>query len=130
MRAAAREGLQSSGATTTTTTTTTGGSRNGRGEARNFAIFFFWVILIFASTSNLVVSASRTSTSHGDELGGGRFMRSLPRKSRFLGKVSFYAPSSTPSHDVHHFVGINGGPDKLYGDDKRKVHTGPNPLHN
>ncbi|PQQ20839.1 hypothetical protein Pyn_25110 [Prunus yedoensis var. nudiflora] len=102
MRAAAREGLQSSGATTTTT----GGSRNGRGEARNFTIFFFWVILIFASTSNLVVSASRTSTSHGDELGGGRFMRSPPRKSRFLGKVSFYAPSSTSSHDVHHLWGL------------------------
>ncbi|ONI31728.1 hypothetical protein PRUPE_1G327000 [Prunus persica] len=124
--AAAREGLQSSGATTTTT----GGSRHGRGEARNFAIFFFWVILIFAPTSNLVVSASRTSISHGDELGGGRFMRSPSRKTRFPGKVSFYAPSSTPSHDVHHFVGINGGPDKLYGDDKRIVHTGPNPLHN
>ncbi|KAM1942070.1 hypothetical protein ACFX15_010589 [Malus domestica] len=108
------------------------GSRNGRREARSIAIFIFCVVLIFAQTSNLMVFASTptTSTSHDNEWTG-RIMRSSPqRKARFLGKVSFYAPSSSPSHHVHRLPAINGDPGKPYGDDKRIVHTGPNPLHN
>ncbi|RXH79190.1 hypothetical protein DVH24_040337 [Malus domestica] len=73
--------------------------------------------MVFASTPT-------TSTSHDNEWTG-RIMRSSPqRKARFLGKVSFYAPSSSPSHHVHRLPAINGDPGKLYGDDKRIVHTG------
>ncbi|KAM0961177.1 hypothetical protein ACFX13_020917 [Malus domestica] len=107
------------------------GSRNGRGEARSIATFVFWLVLIFTQTSTLVVFASTTTTSTiHDDGWTGRIMSSQPRKTRFLGTVSFYAPSNSPSHHVHHLPATNGDPDKLYGEDKRKVHTGPNPLHN
>ncbi|XVF43618.1 hypothetical protein PTKIN_Ptkin02bG0054700 [Pterospermum kingtungense] len=52
--------------------------------------------------------------------------RSLPRKARFFDTAnSFQAPSSSVQ-----VAGNEGDPDTVYGDDKRIVHTGPNPLHN
>ncbi|CAK9157588.1 unnamed protein product [Ilex paraguariensis] len=56
----------------------------------------------------------------------GRSIRLAPaRKSQFFHTVSFPAASPTK------FSGTDDkDSDKLYGDDKRRVHTGPNPLHN
>jgi hypothetical protein len=53
-------------------------------------------------------------------------VKSLPRKARVFETGSVHA---SPNQDQP--VNIDGGdPDAVYEDDKRTIHTGPNPLHN
>ncbi|EXB53963.1 hypothetical protein L484_022931 [Morus notabilis] len=98
-------------------------SRRGKGShggVKVAATFFFWVILIFSHLS----FSSAAKVLHRN---GRLYRQSPPRKARFVDTktASFHAPLS-PANS------INGAsdPDILYGDDKRLVHTGPNPLHN
>uniref|UniRef100_A0A5B7AUJ8 Putative Clavata3/esr-related 16 n=1 Tax=Davidia involucrata TaxID=16924 RepID=A0A5B7AUJ8_DAVIN len=101
------------------TTVSTQGVRTRR-RIRNvrakIAVFFFWVILIF---TQLCLS----SAEHNDI---GRSSRSPARNARFFNTASSHAASSPPQFDGS---GDNDS-DTLYGEDKRLVHTGPNPLHN
>ncbi|XWS34490.1 hypothetical protein CRYUN_Cryun21dG0042700 [Craigia yunnanensis] len=60
-----------------------------------------------------------------EEASSDQSFRSPPRKARFFDTASFHAPSISAQ-----FAGNEGDPDTVYGDDKRIVHTGPNPLHN
>ncbi|PRQ40940.1 hypothetical protein RchiOBHm_Chr4g0441591 [Rosa chinensis] len=92
-------------------------------------ILLLWVVLILAQTTTSVF-VGHNSISGQESATTGRLISSPPRKARFHDKVSFHAPSSTPSREF--FARIHGGDpaDKLYGEDKRIVHTGPNPLHN
>lgn len=78
------------------------------------AVFLLWVILIIFSQLGLYFADHQ----------------SLPRKARFFNTStsasaasSFQAPSSSASDQV-------AGNETVYGEDKRIVHTGPNPLHN
>lgn len=91
-------------------------SRGGRRNAA--AIFFFlWVLLIFAQLGLFYAVHEEP----------GKLVKSLPRKVRFLETQSFHAPQSS---QVQSSVGVEGDPQSVYGDDKRIIHTGPNPLHN
>lgn len=97
-----------------------------RSSATEGLILLLWVILLLAQTTTSVFG----SHNSGHE-STGRLISSPPRKAPFHHRVSFHAPLSTPSREF--FAGIHGGgdpADKLYGEDKRIVHTGPNPLHN
>ncbi|KAK8526250.1 hypothetical protein V6N13_017303 [Hibiscus sabdariffa] len=83
------------------------------------ALFFMCVILICSrlgfhfAVHNEEASTSPSSTFH------------LPRKAQFLDTTAFHAPSR-----LSQFGGDEFDPDTVYEDDKRIVHTGPNPLHN
>lgn len=86
-------------------------------------ILLLWIVLILAQTTTSV-SVAHSSISGHESTTTRRLLISTyspPRKARVHGKVWFHAPSSTPSRDF--FAGV-------YGEDKRLVHTGPNPLHN
>ncbi|KAK9276723.1 hypothetical protein L1049_006259 [Liquidambar formosana] len=90
--------------------------RRKRDAGTSSAVFFLWVILILAQLS--VIFAVR------DESGAS--VESPARKVRFFETVYFHAPSSPAQ-----LVGNGDDPaDTLYGEDKRIIHTGPNPLHN
>ncbi|KAG2701472.1 hypothetical protein I3843_06G042900 [Carya illinoinensis] len=81
------------------------------------AIFLLWVVLIFTQISWHFAAHDVSE----------RFFRSpVPRKEHFSETPLFHAPSSTPVQ----VSATNGEPDTLYEDDKRIIHTGPNPLHN
>ncbi|KAK8529239.1 hypothetical protein V6N13_102175 [Hibiscus sabdariffa] len=85
------------------------------------AVFFMCVILICSRLGfhfavhkeEASTSTSPSSTFH------------LPRKAQFLDTAAFHAPSS-----LSQFGGDEFDPHTVYEDDKRIVHTGPNPLHN
>ncbi|KAG5010840.1 hypothetical protein JHK87_019355 [Glycine soja] len=98
------------------------------------AIFFLWVILVFSLIS-LFFSINnerrtRTRTSH-----------SIPPKRRSFSRTLFHTPSrrttTTTTKKTKLVVSSKNGDDRdphhttnLYGDEKRIIHTGPNPLHN
>ncbi|XP_059446625.1 CLAVATA3/ESR (CLE)-related protein 17 [Corylus avellana] len=99
-----------------------------RSGATAAAIFLLWVFLISTQIALYCAAAAHEDT-------GGRFIRSPPaRKERFSETTApplFHAPSSSTAPAQQLLGGAkNGDPDTLYGDDKRIIHTGPNPLHN
>lgn len=83
-----------------------------------FAVFFF-----------LLLSQLCLSSMEGG--GMGRLRQSGMRKARFSDAASSFHSASSATQVV---VGGNEVQDsdsgKLYEEDKRLVHTGPNPLHN
>ncbi|XVF02856.1 hypothetical protein REPUB_Repub04eG0210600 [Reevesia pubescens] len=96
-------------------------TRRGRySSGARAALFFLWIILIFSQLIlHFALHEEASSTDH-------QSFRSPPRKVRFFDNTaSFHAPSSSSQ-----FAENEGDPDTIYGDDKRIVHTGPNPLHN
>lgn len=107
-------GTRHARAPTPTTTTSTTSS----------AILLLWVILIFTQISFCLAAQEES----------GKFIRSPPRKDRFSQSPLFHAPStSSSSSTIPGQAGaatINGDSDTVYGDEKRIIHTGPNPLHN
>ena len=93
-------------------------TRGGRYSGARAAVFFLWIILIFSQLAlHFAVHEEGSSTDQS--------FRSPPRKARFFDTASLHAPSSSAQ-----FAGHEGDPDTVYGNDKRIVHTGPNPLHN
>ncbi|OAY25247.1 hypothetical protein MANES_17G078600v8 [Manihot esculenta] len=93
----------------------TGRRRNVAG-GRAAIVFLLWVLLILAQLGLFYAVHEET----------GKLVKSLPRKVRLLETQSFDAPPSK----VQSSMDIEGDPDTVYGDDKRIIHTGPNPLHN
>ncbi|XP_030973222.1 CLAVATA3/ESR (CLE)-related protein 16 [Quercus lobata] len=89
-------------------------------------ILLLWVILIFTQISFCLAAHEES----------GKFNRSPPRKDRFSQTPLFHAPSTSSSSSSSTTPGqagaatINGDSDTVYGDEKRIIHTGPNPLHN
>ncbi|KAF8098668.1 hypothetical protein N665_0261s0033 [Sinapis alba] len=71
-------------------------------------LFFFFLVVMFQICLSSSSSASVDSRRH--------FVFSPPRKTLVY--------TTTP------FLGPLNREDDIYGDDKRVVHTGPNPLHN
>ncbi|KAE9597300.1 hypothetical protein Lalb_Chr16g0385091 [Lupinus albus] len=98
------------------------------------AIFFLWVILVFALIS-LFLSIHNESTSR-------KCRRNLtikppspkpfPQREHSFRKTFFHASSSsiTTTQERVMSTDISDQNDPLYGDEKRLIHTGPNPLHN
>ncbi|KAK7828321.1 CLAVATA3/ESR (CLE)-related protein 16 [Quercus suber] len=88
------------------------------------AILLLWVILIFTQISFCLAAHEES----------GKFIRSPPRKDRFSQTPLFHAPSTSSSSSTTPgqagAATINGDSDTVYGDEKRIIHTGPNPLHN
>lgn len=84
--------------------------------AKAAIIFLFWILLILAQLGLLIAFGHEET---------GKLVKSLPRKARFF-ETWFHAP---PSQDQPLDIG-KGDPDTVYEDDKRIIHTGPNPLHN
>jgi len=90
--------------------------RRYAGAARAAIIFLFLILLILAQLGVFLVVHEETDKP----------VKSLPRKARVFETGSLHA---SPNQDQP--VNIDGGdPDALYEDDKRIIHTGPNPLHN
>ncbi|KAG7563211.1 hypothetical protein ISN44_As10g000440 [Arabidopsis suecica] len=80
---------------------------------------FFWGILIFSQFG--VSSSALFAPDH--------YHPSLPRKAGpFHELASFQAPKASMSFTGQRREEENR--DDVYKDDKRLVHTGPNPLHN
>ena len=100
-------------------------------------IFFLWVILVFALIS-LFLSIHNESSSSSNSSSGSRRSSQLirpptppPRRERrSFSRSLFHAPSRTIAATQPKFVATNSDPDTFYEDDKRVIHTGPNPLHN
>ena len=92
-------------------------TKGGRYSGARAAVFFLWIILIFSQLG--------LHFSVHEEASSDQFFRSPQWKARFFDTASLHAPSSSAQ-----FAGHEGDPDTVYGNDKRIVHTGPNPLHN
>ncbi|KAK7400746.1 hypothetical protein VNO78_12043 [Psophocarpus tetragonolobus] len=106
------------------------------------AIFILWVILVFSLISLFFSMDNETKTTTTTTT-----TRSLPPKQRGFSQALFHTPSRSRRSTTHQHhqqktkllvVSTNGGHDDnhdphhttLYGDEKRIIHTGPNPLHN
>ncbi|XP_018468590.1 CLAVATA3/ESR (CLE)-related protein 17 [Raphanus sativus] len=83
----------------------TQGRKLRRWDVKTICFFFFFVIFQISYSS----SASVASRRH-------HFVSSPPRKNLVYATSPFRGPLSRE--------------DNIYGDDKRVVRTGPNPLHN
>ncbi|CAL0313588.1 unnamed protein product [Lupinus luteus] len=101
------------------------------------AILFLWVILVFALISLFLSIHNETTSS--------KSRRNLtikpppPRpfshREHSFRKTLFHASSSssssiTTTQERVMSTDIGDQNDTLYGDEKRLIHTGPNPLHN
>ena len=84
--------------------------------AKAAIIFLFWILLIITQLG-LFIAFGHEET--------GELVKSLPRKARFF-ETQFHA---SPSQDQPSSID-KGDPGAVYEDDKRIIHTGPNPLHN
>ncbi|KAH8500624.1 hypothetical protein H0E87_015815 [Populus deltoides] len=84
--------------------------------AKAAIIFLFWILFILAQLGLLIAFGHEET---------GKLVKSLPRKARFF-ETRFHAP---PSQDQPLDID-KGDPETVYEDDKRIIHTGPNPLHN
>lgn len=110
------------------------------------AVFLLWVVLVFSAElilllavqdkSTRATTASRSVSSEtSGEIGATTSsdrsaaisVKSLPRKAKTFRAVTVHAPSNASRDEFAH---ANGDPDTVYEEDKRIVHTGPNPLHN
>ncbi|GFP83521.1 clavata3/esr (cle)-related protein 16 [Phtheirospermum japonicum] len=75
---------------------------------------------------SLLIASEVCSLSSAEKIGvssGSR--RSTPRKVRIMDTTSYHARPSVINSNKSSFP-----TDKIYEDEKRLVHTGPNPLHN
>lgn len=91
-------------------------TRRRRHPGARTAVFFLWVILIFAQLDLFFAFHDQT----------GRPISSTARKARFFNGATRFHVVSSPAQ----FAGTVGDSNTLYGEDKRLIHTGPNPLHN
>ncbi|GAB4840413.1 hypothetical protein Ancab_021181 [Ancistrocladus abbreviatus] len=90
----------------------------GSGSARlAVLLFFFWVFLVLSNQFSLVLVAAVEEK--------GKWLPSMTRKTRLFDASNSTGAAVTPMGEFEGNVD-----DDLYGDDKRIIHTGPNPLHN
>ncbi|KAK3442612.1 hypothetical protein EUGRSUZ_B02911 [Eucalyptus grandis] len=109
------------------------------------AVFLLWVVVVFSAELILLLAvqdkSTRATTSRSvsseasDKIGAttssdrsaATRVRSLPRKAKTFHAVTVRAPSNPSSDEL---ANGSGDPDTVYEEDKRIIHTGPNPLHN
>ncbi|KAF8046888.1 hypothetical protein N665_3352s0001 [Sinapis alba] len=82
------------------------GRKSRRWDMKITCFFFFFFVVIF----QIGLSSSSASVDSP------RFVLSPPRKTLMYGTTRFRGPLNKEEN--------------IYGDDKRVVYTGPNPLHN
>nr|XP_007157755.1 hypothetical protein PHAVU_002G095900g [Phaseolus vulgaris]ESW29749.1 hypothetical protein PHAVU_002G095900g [Phaseolus vulgaris] len=95
-------------------------TRERRLSWARLAIFFLWVILVFSLIS-LFFSMDKDCLRRSLT----RTLFHTPSSSTSISSSSSSYPqqkTKVVERDPHHTT--------LYGDDKRIIHTGPNPLHN
>lgn len=106
--------------------------RTIRRKRKAAAVFFLWVFLILAQFGSIFATPNEI-------IRGGRGSVRFSPARKVLGEVVYEtavpidaSPASSPSNDhFKEYSLINGDGNALnYGEDKRKIHTGPNPLHN
>ncbi|KAF8040155.1 hypothetical protein BT93_B2395 [Corymbia citriodora subsp. variegata] len=103
------------------------------------AVFLLWVVVVFSAELILLLavqdkttrgttsrSVSPTPTASSDRSAAGT-VKSLPRKAKTFHPVTVHAPSNASGDEL---ANASGDPDTVYEEDKRIIHTGPNPLHN
>ena len=89
--------------------------RHGDGATTTALVLFLWVLLILAPATTTLCFQLPPS----------------PRKLVRFSTASFrHAPSSTSPAELLHRRQSSAGAAAAYGDEKRLIHTGPNPLHN
>jgi len=118
-------------------------TRERRLSWARLAIFFLWVILVFSlislffsmdkeskttRTTSTTTTRTRTRTSH--LLKRRSFTRTLFHTPSRSATTSTGTSSSSYTHQKPKVVELDPHHTTLYGDDKRIIHTGPNPLHN
>ncbi|KAI6686069.1 hypothetical protein NL676_031982 [Syzygium grande] len=110
------------------------------------AVFLLWVLVVFSAElilllavqdkSTRVTTSRSVSSETSDKIGAtttssdrsaAGSVKSLPRKAKTFHAVTVHAPSNPSSDEV---ANATEDPDKVYEEDKRIIHTGPNPLHN
>lgn len=102
------------------------GRNGGNGRKRQAgavaAIFFIWLIL--------VVSRMRLSSAAVKAVNGRTLTKSaaVHRKTHIFETEELFKPPA--GFKVHGGGARNDVADVVYEDDKRVIHTGPNPLHN
>lgn len=87
--------------------------RRSNGVRRRNPTLLIWVVLIFAQSCIFSVMVEA---------------RSFPGRTRFV-ELAPLAVASSSSQEIRS-AAEGGDVGKLLGDQKRMVHTGPNPLHN
>ncbi|WCJ33560.1 CLAVATA3/ESR-RELATED 16 [Euphorbia peplus] len=106
-----------------------------RGRRAMFIVLLIWVFLIFAQLVLFnVVRGEREAKSMDMDMDMDMkklsSSRSLPRKVRVLATTESFFHSSSSSAAPSP-SSVEGDPESnVYEDDKRIIHTGPNPLHN
>ncbi|KAF5751837.1 hypothetical protein HS088_TW02G00856 [Tripterygium wilfordii] len=119
MSTVSREGVRSGGR-----------RRSCNGASSTAVVLLFWaIVLIFSHELSLCVVADRHLHEHKTHGQGAVVKSQVPRKARLFkpAQLSSYAPAASPPPQLP--VDIDPA-DMIYGDDKRIIHTGPNPLHN
>ena len=124
----AKEGERSSSSSSRSSTSCRSKTRESRGAQRlsgaRAVIFFLWVILIFTHLSFCVAKLEEADANADAD----RLSRFLPRKARFLETTTTMATTTVPFHASS--LSPSESADLINEDEKRIVHTGPNPLHN
>ncbi|PKI57289.1 hypothetical protein CRG98_022328 [Punica granatum] len=93
---------------------------HSKGVLRRCGMMLLWVVVISSEVSFLLADHERDDHAP--------LYPPSSRKSRFFSTVSVvHMPTSSPP-----LAGpsVDPDPNKLYEEDKRIIHTGPNPLHN
>jgi hypothetical protein len=97
------------------------------------SIFLLWVMFVFALIITLFFTINNeTNNNNNNSI---RLLRQQQQQHRTFNKaLLFHATPSRKRTRTNHHQHVQGGylPKKstIYVDDKRLIHTGPNPLHN
>lgn len=92
-------------------------------ETRKVALFLWVVILLILAEITSVAVAVRLDHTNPTIAESHSPLTSRSKKDMFFTVTTVHPP--LPSSED-----LLGTPDKLFEEDKRLVHTGPNPLHN
>ncbi|WVZ24417.1 hypothetical protein V8G54_002961, partial [Vigna mungo] len=113
-------------------------TRERRLSWARLAIFVLWVILVFSLISLFFSMDKESKTTTTSSTPTPRTRTTHLLKQRSFSRILFHTPSSSSSSSSRSYypqqkskvVERDPHPTNIYGDDKRIIHTGPNPLHN
>jgi heme/copper-type cytochrome/quinol oxidase subunit 3 len=95
------------------------------------SIFLLWVMFVFALFITLFFTINNETNNNNNSI---RLLRQQQQHRTFNKALLFHATPSRKRTRTNHHQHVQGGylPKKstIYVDDKRLIHTGPNPLHN
>lgn len=97
-------------------------TRERRVSLARAGILLLWVMLVFALIVTLFFSINNETKNNNNNHSNIRLLRQRTFNKALL--------SHAPSKQRTRARSTTNVGDPLYGDDKRLIHTGPNPLHN